>query len=351
MWQFLQRLIGGGTSTTGATPGAAPPPAPAAGASPVPAPAPAAARPGAGGTTGGVSSGSGLSPEEMDRIHGAYTSGHSGDRTAVDPVALARMQDRQRAQTELAGRFQIVPTDFVGPRLPNQMTQAEYERMCNTYSDIRRGEANLRLDTAGMTAQQATAFQSSTMNDIASMLQTGSGRDLVEALAHEAGPNGAAHTTTIRGIADPGGAGVRAANPARNADRGNGVGTSNILSYAPGQSLPVPGATDPWWPVRSDAVLYHEMTHALYNLRGTRADGQVDPAGVPAVDRGVNRAEYQAMGLGDWANAPISENRYRAERRGLAGHAGVLPGDDGAAMAHATNYNPTMPPPPPRRTP
>jgi len=350
---FLRSLFARGTAPSAGSTG----PAPAGGssggatASPAPAPvtpAPTAAPSGAGGTGGSVSSGSGFGGLDMERIHGAYTSGHSGTRERMSPEEEARMIDRRRAQTELAGRFQIVPADFIGPRLPNQVTQAEFEHLANNYSDIRTGHSNIHLDSAGMNPAQAAAFQSGAMTDIASMLQTSAGRSLVDQLSTAHAADGTARTTTIRGIANPLGSNAAALDPARAADRGNGVGTNMVVSYAPGRDAVVPGAGNPWLPIRSDVALLHEMTHALHGVQGQRLGSPVAAADAQPGDQAAARAgritqeEYATVGLGRFAPGPggVSENAYRAERRMLAGRAGARAGDELPSMQARTNYVP-----------
>lgn len=44
------------------------------------------------------------------------------------------MLDRQQAQRDLAGRFQVLPDDFVGPRRDNQVSQEEYQRIARARS-------------------------------------------------------------------------------------------------------------------------------------------------------------------------------------------------------------------------
>ena len=42
---------------------------------------------------------------------------------------------------------------------------------------------------------------------------------------------------------------------------------------------------------------------------------------------GIRSSEYQAVGLGGYRDAPLTENRYRAERNKIDGHKGEISGD------------------------
>src|SRR5687768_6267245 len=98
----------------------------------------------------------------------------------LDPVT----RDRLLAQQALAGKFQIVGGDVeAGKRLPNQVSQEEFERMATLYSDVKLGSSDLQLDdagmaAAGMTKDQIAAFRAGALNDLGDIMQTPSGRDL-----------------------------------------------------------------------------------------------------------------------------------------------------------------------------
>ena len=265
----------------------------------------------------------------------------------IDP---AGMLDRQAAQRELQSRFDVRnPEDLESPGSSdyagNQVTPEQYQEIARTYSDIRMGRTNIEFDTSDLTATEAENFRDGSMEDMADILQTKSGRQLINDVAYAERRDGSFGTNrdlTLRRATNVEDAGVSATDPTKTDDRGNGVGADSTLEYVPRQDLAVPGTKDPWWPARSDTVLYHELVHARHNMYGTRASGTVDPTKVPAVDVGVNNAEYQAMGLGDHSGDPMTENRYRAERREIAGKFGERTGDGGPHMVHANNYNPAF---------
>jgi hypothetical protein len=91
--------------------------------------------------------------------------------------------------------------------------------------------------------------------------------------------------------------------------------------------------------------MFHEMTHAWHELRGTDdASGIVTQPGLNGSMRDANRGdinswEHQAVGLGaHQADTSPNENSYRAARAriGAAGGASVVPGD--AHMALRGDY-------------
>ena len=251
--------------------------------------------------------------------------------------------DRQRAQEELADRFSVVPDDFVGPRLPNQVTQAEYEQIAHTYSDIRMGRSDFEFNTEGLSDEDAEAFRQGSMNDLASIMQTEHGRTLINDLAY----NENDHQTTLSPLYKKDGSnnydpslGLDNTNgfasPADrsktwlNADGTAGEGSDSRVRYNPGQTISPVGATDDWLPWRSDVLLYHELTHSRDHTMGTLVDGQDSVTG-------ENLREQRATGLGAYADETISENAYRRDRQLIAaGGVGARDGD--ADMPHRDSY-------------
>lgn len=263
-----------------------------------------------------------------DMVNGFSQEGLGG---LIDPMG---MMDRQDAQRQLAGNFDIVPDDFVGPRNQNQVTQAEFEEIARTYSDIRMGRSDLQLDTAGLSDADAEAFRSSTMGDIGNLLQTESGRGLVRSLAYAPlQADGSSHrTTTISRRNDAAG---NADNS--NANGGGTFGQSGYVRYVPGVDT-LPSREN----LRSDVTLYHEMVHAHHAVYNTWDSGNATAGpGVPASDVGViGNFEHQAAGIGRHANDPYSENRYRAERRMIGNGVGARTtgSETDANMTHRDTY-------------
>jgi hypothetical protein len=290
-----------------------------------------------------------LGQEAGDFLHGFEQEGIGGLLDA------SGMMDRQAAQRELKSRFDVVPDDFIGPKLPNQVTEAEFEKTAHTYSDIRLQRGDLKFD-----AGDSQAYKDGAMNDFANMMQTNSGRQLLDTLdnntagAKDAKGNPIHHTTTLKpylkadGTPDTTNSDEGGAPGHISGDDANGQGIDSVVRYNPGVNVQPaagsPGANEKWWPGRSDVIAMHELTHAYYDTQGTTDNSFVDKTtgdGVPGnVNRNkLHRYEHQAAGLGKYANAPISENKYRDERAFIGatetGDA-VQPGDVG--MRHRDYY-------------
>lgn len=294
--------------------------------------------------------------------------GQAPDTTAAqarldDPNANLSKEDRARlqAQVDLAGRFQVVGNDVpANQRLPNQVSRADFERMSNIYGDIRSGTGNIQFDNAsmvegGMNAAQVGAYKDGTMNDIADLMQTPSGRALMQGLA--AGPNG--HVTMLgqamlNGQAEPGAA--RSAphdasgaamdpNLPVPAEAFNGTGMSSTVFHVPGQNAQAPGAEQgSWADFRSDVVLMHELTHSMHYGRGSLTPGAVTPGpDTAAADVGEQAWEQQAVGLGPEGASRVNENRYREQRAQLANGGAAVTREGDANMPRRPQY--VVPPP------
>lgn len=273
--------------------------------------------------------------------------GQEGLGGLLDP---AGMLDRQAAQRELRSGFDIVPDSLIGPRLPNQISEAEFEKQAHVFSDIRMGRSDMKFD-----ASCDQTYRDGTMKDMASMLQTNSGRELVDSMAdNTAGEKslfgfGPAkhHTTTLMpylkadGTPDQSNSDELGLNVHNHNDQ-NGQGVNAQVRYNPGLDVGTPGS-QAWWPARSDVILTHELTHAYYDTHGTTDNGMVNPVdgdgvagNVGAYKGSLQRYEHQAAGLGHYANATVGENAYRSERASIGGGKGTRAGD--AGMAHRDFY-------------
>jgi hypothetical protein len=233
--------------------------------------------------------------------------------------------------------------------MPNQLTESEFEHQAHVFSDIRTGRSDIKFD-----AGDDQAYRDGAMRDMANMMQTSSGRQLLDTMANNtAGEkdkdgNPVHHTTTLMpflkadGTPDTSNSDELGLDVKNHADQ-NGTGVNSRVRYNPG--LNVGNGPEAWWPGRSDVILTHEMTHAYYDTQGTTDNSKVDPTtgdgvagNVGAYGGTLHRYEHQAAGLGNYANAPISENKYRDERAllGNANAPGAQPGD--AGMAHRDYY-------------
>ncbi len=88
--------------------------------------------------------------------------------------------------------------------------------------------------------------------------------------------------------------------PKADGTAGNGANTR--IAYNPGVWNPY-GGTDAWMSRPPAIGLAHEMVHAWTGMTGTRAAG---------LTGGVKNRELQATGLGAYATAIYTENRFRA---------------------------------------
>lgn len=210
-----------------------------------------------------------------------------------------------------------MPDGTPGIREQNQVSEAQYQAIARQYSDIRlnRGDLTLGARPANMSEADYASFREGSMNDIADILQTDSGRGLIDSLSHAPlqADGTSRRTTTINPRVNAAGA----LDPS-NAEGGGTFGVSGYANYAPGMDT-APGGTA----LRSDVTLYHELVHAHHAVHNTwDADtvGQIDlPFGLSfsnpfEPDAGLGQFEHQAAGLGRHANDPFSENRYRGER-------------------------------------
>jgi hypothetical protein len=285
---------------------------------------------------------------EADRAATSFLSGGAATLTA-EPAAFARaergwlerfgsglleeglgglfdysgMMDRQSAQDELAGRFDVrAPGDMPFINIPgNVVSQEQYRDIARQWSDIRLGRSDIKLDTAGMNDADASAFREATMSDIADLMQTRTGRGMIGELGNQRDD----HTTTIHRRADNQNASGGAAAGSVPGSWADSKGTNAEVTYMPGDAggIVQPGATDAWLPMRSDVTLMHELTHAYHAAHGTLSQGTIDDTeAVHPDDEGIDDMEYQAVGLGSFAGDRYNENNYRFERMllGLFNH-------------------------------
>jgi Effector protein len=301
---------------------------------------------------------------------GDVMTGRADMMTAMlDPE---RVKDRMKAENELAGRFEIVDGKTKGPRLPNQITSAEFHQLSNTYSDIRLGHGDLTIDGAG--AKDPGQYGADIMNDIGDILQTKSGRALVEGLSNstnidEKGDLVHRHTTLEPGVDDDGVPDLNLTDeqPAdKNSEFGKnilgldgtpGVGKDTVVRSNPNMDIPSVDATGAAsGHGRSDVALFHEMVHAYTDTRGITESGLItaDDSFVSAAPLGaihlqdpdvvadakakwpVQRAEYQAAGLGFHKGDLLTENTYRRERTEVAKSGKGIAGD--MLMPQRTKY-------------
>jgi hypothetical protein len=254
------------------------------------------------------------------------------DKMDNDPAVIAQ---------KLKDKFQIVPEDYDGPRSPNTLTQKEFDQMAELDSRIRNGKTDIQFDNnvktptnadpdahVTMNDKQMKNFKNDAMGDMETMMQTNAGRELLSHLANntvtDKDGNVVHHTTTIGLGANPDQANCKPINDPDEVNAANGVGDNSRITYTPGVSRDLYSDGKFMLTEHSDQTLLHEMNHAYHYGQGDTATGAVNP--VNPADTGIDKAEYQAVGLDrpligpptpDQARTPFTENLYRAEQRQL----------------------------------
>jgi hypothetical protein len=317
--------------------------------------APATTVPGGGGMLGAPGSPSLKQPPEP-----MPTAPNIGPAPAMGAVPGGAAPLDQKAADEYAAdrdkllkQFDMVPpgTD-PSKRGPNQLTPEEFEQYALLYSNIRSGKTALQVDTAAIEGEKAKQeFLSKTMDDMAKILQTSNGRELLQTLAAgRVDENGEVHTTKISGTAgnDPSKSDAKpdlnpgaAAKP--NQSRFDPTKGSDMrVEYAPGEELK-PKEGEGLDPMRSDVVLFHELAHALHGVSGTTKAGWdkgTTDGSLAASNNEQPRAElaeeYATVGLGSSSGNRMTENAYRAERQKLGATGQGLDSDQD--MAFRTRY-------------
>lgn len=192
-------------------------------------------------------------------------------------------------------------------KLPNQVSEPEFSDLANLYSDIREDKTSLRLARPDSGTDPWGNFEGAAMGDLAKILQTPSGRQLVGTLAT------GEKTTSIHYEPNPEKARKRGK---REKDDWFGIDPHDAeVHYSPGEDVE-PGES-PEFVGSSDTILFHELTHALHGTTATSPFGKLTSKdlGEDHRDIGIKKEEYATVGLGKWANDPITENRYRAQQR------------------------------------
>jgi len=252
----------------------------------------------------------------LDMQHGMAQEGLAG------LADFEGMMDRQAAQRELEDRFVVTGEGETAPaeHAPNVVSSEEYQQIARTYSDIRLGRADLMVDASAAPADEQEGYEESVMADIADILQTESGRSLIDSLAYNPLEDhytliaaSLDNTTAQGGAYSPNGPDPAAQQPSVGAKR-------TFAQYSPGMfgGIVDPGAGPDGEDVaigRSDQVLFHELVHAHHAAYGTEDGGLVDPfEAETADDMWIEEREYQAVGLGDYAGDKLTENTYLEER-------------------------------------
>ncbi len=232
----------------------------------------------------------------------------------------ARKADRDK----LSGMLDVSDTfDIFDMGGPNRVSSAEFEKILKIYTRIREGNSGIsivnktrdgqNIEDNKMNALEFDTFKTGVLNDISKILQTPVGRKVLTLL-----DAGGKTTTDTYHIANAKTKEMAAHRSNDNTKATDGTGSGATVTYQPGQEM-----ADPL-PSTSDTVLLHEMIHAYHSAQGTKIDN-TQKVGVGDVDLlslndvGVNKEEYATVGLGTHKDDEVTENKYRASHKILAG--------------------------------
>jgi hypothetical protein len=143
-------------------------------------------------------------------------------------------------------------------------------------------------------------FQNKTIRDLYFLSTTPSGQAILAGLAASGQP------VTIVPCPDPANS---FCTPNNGTDAGNGTGTGSTIQYNPDINMVAYDAAGNQIAMPPQAVLGHEMCHALANSNGTQQSG-TDPT-PPASQPNIEGEEAQAIGTGSHNGQNPSENSLR----------------------------------------
>ncbi len=202
----------------------------------------------------------------------------------------------------------------------NQVTPAAFEHILGMYSAIRRGDTNFNFERRE-NPLATKGHKARAMGDIGKILQTASGRGLIQELIDSNVPIDITKAENPRQAFESEQEAFESyqnpqehriqVNYAPGEDILNADGTTRANRFRQPRGSQVKGT--------SDAILYHELVHAHHAATNTWTSGTLhssDNLAVPA-DAGVKKEEYATVGLGDFAGGRFTENRYRAEQQAM----------------------------------
>jgi hypothetical protein len=211
-------------------------------------------------------------------LGGLFDSGEDdGGQGFRDVAEAARTAvDRQLAAEELRGNYNI--GEEYNPDKAS-LSQEEFDATVALYSDIRMGKTNMLFHGGA-----GEDFKSGAMGDIKEILKTDVGRAMVSDLAR----NDEGLKVTLGKVDEAerakcmplltGGDGKRRAHSQLDLDGQielhkalkGGKGLSSWVNYKPGETAETEHDGD----ITSDTVLFHELTHAYHNMKGTKGKGE-----------------------------------------------------------------------------
>lgn len=260
----------------------------------------------------------GLNQASNDLLHLPFMDLLSGEPTEAEQNALD-------AQNELAAKLVVGEGSGVQDGRA-VVSQAEYDRMLQTYTQIRSGDSHLKISPMGMDEAGEAEFRAGALDTLTTMMQTDAGRQLLDNLANQDDRDPMDRRDIILSN------GLASYEEAHGQDRliGNrciprdeqsasieGMGTGSAVFWA-NQDRDLTDSSGKTMHMPKDAVMFHELTHALHNLRGTRDADPVEAGDGVASDTGRTlREEHQTIGIGAYEGEYLSENTYRAQRRAM----------------------------------
>ena len=263
-----------------------------------------------GALFGSESEGAGLSPDMTANFHPRPAPG-------VEPrVPPPPLMGPTKVDSTI-GEMTVVPDDYSGPMPPGAVRESQHEQMVALYDRVAEGDSQLSIDTSNFTDDvsfwtdpfgyldalgEARRFRAQQLGHLRDLVKTQAGFQTMSTL------DSARHRTTItRGDGKSNGAGYADKDAASMQDATTpGAGSDVTITMNPGLTTYAnPGQTEqPWMTERQKYGLYHEMVHAYHAVQGRRATGK---------HKGINNAEWQAMGMGPYNTLPISDNIIRQQ--------------------------------------
>ncbi len=250
------------------------------------------------------------------------------------PAGGEEDENTSAARQELMAKLQVGEGDKLvdGKAM---VSQEQFDHMLKTYADIRSGDSNIKVSTLGMSDKEAEEFRNGTLDTMTTMMQTEAGRELLGTLGNQTMrdehdkreiiiSNGLrSYETKNDGLGNETQHTIGNRAVARNQDaahiEGMGTGSAVFLTNEDRELKTMDGTGSVHMP--KDAVMFHEMTHALHNLEGTRDKGYAGEGAHPDDDRMENQMqsglgeEYATLGLGEYEGGWFTENNYREQRR------------------------------------
>jgi|GEM_PF-3562189 len=256
-----------------------------------------------------------------------------------------RLLDREDDKKKLQSMFNVTDELDLLSAEPNRVTNKEFAQISDLYSNIREGNSHVKISNqkrdrdriaktytdSDMSKIDAEDFKGKALDDIAKILQTPIGRELLTSL----GSGGKTGTSDVTLGHSPVAMDAHQQS-SDNTNDSDGTGTGSKVFYKAGTDIALPlqsGNLD----TTSDTALFHELVHAYHASQGkivprdkvitdldtifahpsVNVSSPVDTT-IENQDVGVVEEEHATVGIGWHAGERMSENRYREYHRQLA---------------------------------